>query len=327
MLPLLTLSAFAAALTGSSPAPAPAARQDIVDLRAGRTPTRHHFVGWADDGSAVARSLVCSEGGELMCRAQLVRATPIGLDRTKLWSSHDYEDEQDPDAETLSLGRASAIRFIRAERDALAALPPLQPGQAVDTPTAAFGSIGGATTTVTVHARPTYDDMDSVRLSVAVTGPSGAVVRLRDLTETGRLERSRVLESRLSPDGERVWVAAYYEDGVMCWDGEDLVFAVANRAAVRARLANSVGLRAYRAGATAEARARFEDATREDATYVWGWFNRAALESHDGEVDAAEQSLRRAVAIDPTKEARACGDQDFANLRAAGRLTGCDAAG
>ncbi|MCH9687810.1 MAG: hypothetical protein K0V04_40645, partial [Deltaproteobacteria bacterium] len=300
---------LAAALLVVLPSVASAgARQDITDLRHGRTSTRQQFHGWTASGHAVAQSLVCSEGGELSCFASIEQSIVGTTDRaTMLWQSTDtlYVDPDSTDPKgPVSMAEAKA--FIRTEAETLDGLGPLEPGTPIATPREAFGTIGGESTRVYIRSTPHPVFEDSMRLYIAVQGPRGASVDLERLSnEPWTIDHERVVDANLSPDGSTVWVAMHYTDGVMCWDGEDLQFAVADRAQVRAKLANAAGLRAYREGELSEAYDRFVDATSEDPSLVWGWYNRGAVESRRGDTAAAADSLGRALALDPKKRERA----------------------
>ena len=193
----------------------------------------------------------------------------------------------------------------------------LSAGERVADPAAAFGTIGGEPTEIYVRttSHPDPDQEPALRLHVAVRGPRGVSVDLERLDNTPwHVDAQEVLEASISPDGRAVWMAIHYRDGVMCWDGEDIELSIADRANVRAKLANAVGLRADEAGETHEAYARFVEATTEDPGYAWGWWNRGALESRRGDVDAAAKSLAQAIALDQGFAERACGDEDYAAL-------------
>jgi tetratricopeptide (TPR) repeat protein len=297
------------------------ARKDIVELRHGRTSSHVEFLGWTDDGRAVARRLVCSEGGEVACRAS-IDALAVGSPEhtTLLWQNSEslYETATADDPKG-PISTAEATAFIRAESKALARLATLSPGERATDPVAAFGTIGGEPTAIYVRtaSHPDPDEEPALRLHVAVRGPRGVSIDLESLDNMPwRVDAQEVLHASTSPDGSAVWMAIRYEDGVMCWDGEDIELTIADRGQVRAKLANAVGLRADVAGETAEAYARFVEATTEDPTYAWGWWNRGALEGRRGELDAAAQSLGRAIALDASFAERACDDDDYAGLAA-----------
>jgi tetratricopeptide (TPR) repeat protein len=290
------------------------ARRDIVELRHGRTRSHQTFFGWTEDGQAVARRLVCSEGGEMTCRATIDVLEPGEDDHTTLlWenteSLYEVATPEDPKG-PISLAEATA--FIRAEAKALRTWDRLVPGAVVSPPAEAFGTIGGEPTWIYLRTSNHPTEEDALRLHVAVRGPRGVSIDLEQIdNEPWRLEGFDLLDARVSADGSSVFVAMHYMDGVMCWDGEDIELTVADRRAVRAKIANAVGLRAYRAGELDEARARFHDATVENPEYAWGWFNQAALQSRRAEVEESVRSLGRAIDLDERLRERACKDDDF----------------
>ncbi|MEM9453990.1 MAG: tetratricopeptide repeat protein [Myxococcota bacterium] len=295
------------------------ARQDIVDLRHDRARSHQEFLGWTDDGRAASRRLVCSEGGELSCRATIDQLR-VGEadDSTLLWHNEDsLYDAATPQNPKGPISTAEAGRFIRNEAKARDALGPLTPAAAVANPAGAFGTIAGEPTEIYLRTSPHPTDEEALRLHVAVRGPRGAWVDLERLAnEPWRIESQRVVDARVSPDGDTVWIALHYVDGVMCWDSEDIELTVADRSLVRATLANAAGMRAYAAGQLDEAYELFAAATDEDPQYAWGWFNRGALESRRGDTDHAATSLRRAIDLEPGHRERACGDEDYTALGA-----------
>lgn len=295
------------------------ARKDIVELRHGRTTSHQEFLGWTDDGHAVSRRLVCSEGGEVTCRASIDELAVGSAERTTLlWenteSLYELATADDPKG---PISTAEATAFIRAESKALGRLATLSSGERAADPAAAFGTIGGEPTRIYLRtsSHPDPDEEPALRLHVAVEGPRGASIDLESLDNTPwHVDAQEVLEARTSPDGRSVWMAIHYRDGVMCWDGEDIELTIADRGQVRAKLANAVGVRADQAGQTDEAYARFVEATAEDPGYAWGWWNRGALEGRRGDVTAAASSLRKAIALDESFAGRACADADYAEL-------------
>jgi tetratricopeptide (TPR) repeat protein len=293
------------------------ARRDIVELRHGRTRSHHAFLGWTEDGEAVSRRLVCSEGGEVACRATIDVLKPGGNERTTLlWeNTESLYEVATPENPKGPISAAEATAFIRAEAKARSTFDRLVPGDVVTPPAEAFGTIGGEPTRIYLRTSDHPSQEESLRLHVAVLGPRGVAIDLERLdNEPWRIEGHELLDARVSPDGSSVFVAMHYLDGVMCWDGEDIELTIADRHAVRAKIANAVGLRAYRAGELDEARARFHDATVEDPDYAWGWFNLAALQSRHGELDASARSLGRAIDLDERLRQRACNDDDFTAL-------------
>lgn len=295
------------------------ARKDIVELRHGRTRSHHELLGWTDDGRAISRRLVCAEYGEVTCRASIDELAVGATEReTLLWESTEslYESAT-PDDPKGPISTAEATAFIRAEARALAAHASLSPGERVVDPAGAFGTIGGEPTEIYVRtsSHPDPDEEPALRLHVAVRGPRGVSIDLESLENAPwRVDAQEVLEASVSPDGRAVWTAIHYRDGVMCWDGEDIELTIADRGRVRAKLANAVGLRADQAGEPAEAYARFVEATTEDPGYAWGWWNRGALESRRGDVEAAVESLAEAIALDGAFAERACTDGDYAGV-------------
>lgn len=295
------------------------ARKDILELRHGRTRSHQEFLGWTDDGRAVSRRLVCAEYGEVTCRASIDELAVGSRERTTvLWENTEslYETATAADPKG-PISTAEATAFIRAETKALHAFADLSPGERVADPAAAFGTIGGEPTQIYVRtaSHPDPDEEPALRLHVAVRGPRGASIDLERLDNMPwRVDAEEVIDARVSPDGDAVWMAVHYRDGVMCWDGEDIELTIAERGAVRAKLANAVGLRADAAGETDEAYARFVEATAEDPGYAWGWWNRGALESRRGELRAAAESLRHAIALEASFAERACADDDYAAL-------------
>lgn len=313
------------------------ARKDIVELRHGRTSSHQELLGWTADGHAVSRRLVCSEGGEVTCRASIDELAVGSAERTTLlWENTEslYETATAGDPKG-PISAAEATAFIRAEAKALGRLAALSPGERAADPAAAFGTIGGEPTRIYVRtsSHPDPDEEPALRLHVAVRGPRGASIDLEALDNMPwHVDGEQVLEASTSPDGSAVWMAIHYRDGVMCWDGEDIELTIADRANVRAKLANAVGLRADAAGETVEAYARFVEATTEDPGYAWGWWNRGALESRRGDVTAAATSLRKAMALEESFAERACADDDYtalvdselgAELLACGYAEGC----
>jgi hypothetical protein len=313
-----SLLALAALLLLPSVAAADA-RKDILELRHGRTRSYQEFLGWTDHGHAVSRRLVCAEYGEVTCRASIDELAVGSRERTTvLWQNSEslYETATADDPKG-PISTAEATAFIRAEAKALRSLTDLSPGERMAEPAAAFGDIGGEPTEIYVRtsSHPDPDEEPALRLHVAVRGPRGASIDIEPLDNMPwRVDAQEVIEARVSPDGSAVWMAIHYRDGVMCWDGEDIELTIADRGAVRAKLANAVGLRADHAGQAVEAYTRFVEATTEDPGYAWGWWNRGALESRRGDVAAAAESLRNAIALDGSFSERACADEDYAAL-------------
>jgi tetratricopeptide (TPR) repeat protein len=85
-------------------------------------------------------------------------------------------------------------------------------------------------------------------------------------------------------------------------------------------------MHAYEAGELDEASEWFHEATKEDPSYAWGWFNRGALESRRGELEAAAKSVGKAIELDDRHRTRACADADYTALaatQAGGALLEC----
>lgn len=293
------------------------ARQDIIDLRRGQLESQSTFLGWTEDGKAVSRSLVCSEGGAVVCRAS-VDALGVGEAEksTVVFHSDNFEGEyEDPRKGPISTGEAMA--FIRGEAEAIDALGPLSSGTKSAEPKGVFGVVGGTQTKVYLRTSQHRTDEEALNLFISVRGPRGASIDLEHMVNAPwRVDSQQVVDARVSPDGESVWLAMHYTDGVMCWDGEDIELTIADRNLVRAKLANAAGMRAYRSGDFDEAAELFREATIEDPGYEWSWFNQGAMHSRNGDIEAARASLEKALEIDHGLWERACGDDDYANLMA-----------
>jgi len=294
------------------------AREDIIALRHGRTASHQQFLGWTEDGQAISRRLVCSEGGALSCRASIDTLQVGVAERNDVLFDNDALDEtasvDDPKG---PISTAEATAFIRGEAKALDALGPLDPGTTTGDPEGIFGTIGGEPTEIYLRTSKHRTDEMALNLYISVRGPRGATIDLEHMVNAPwRVGSRQILDARISPDGESVWLAMHYTDGAMCWDGEDIELTIANRSLVRAKLANAAGLRAYRADEIDEAATLFEQATAEDPTYAWGWFNQGALHSQSGDLEGAAVSLSEAIALDPSHQARACDDEDYGALAA-----------
>jgi hypothetical protein len=292
------------------------ARQDIIDLRRGDTVSHQEFLGWTDDGQAISRRLVCSEGGAMWCRATIDALKPGAAQSSHVLLDNDGLDEvATPGDPKGPISASEATAFIRGEAKALGALGHLSPGSSTRDPEGIFGEIGGEPTEIYLRTSSHRTDEMALNLYISVRGPRGASIDLEHMVNAPwRVGDEQVLDARISPEGDSVWLAMHYTDGAMCWDGEDIELTIAVRGQVRAKLANAAGLRAYRAGELDEAAALFDQATVEDPTYAWGWFNRGALHSQRGEVEAAALSLTEAIALDPSHQERACGDDDYQAL-------------
>ncbi|MEM7154567.1 MAG: tetratricopeptide repeat protein [Myxococcota bacterium] len=288
------------------------ARQDIIDLRRGQLESQSTFLGWTDDGRAVSRRLVCSEGGAVVCRAS-IDALEVGADEesTVLFHSDNFEgDYEDPRKGPVST--AEAMAFIRGETKALDDLGALEAGTKSSDPKGVFGVVGGTQTKVYLRTSRHRTDEEALNLFISVRGPRGASIDLEHMVNAPwRVDSEQVIDARISPDGESVWLAMHYTDGVMCWDGEDIELTIADRGRVRAQLANAAGMRAYRSGDFDEAAELFGEATAEDPSYGWSWFNQGAMHSRNGDFEEADQSLRNAMNTDHRFAERACADDDY----------------
>ncbi len=292
------------------------ARKDIVDIRHGHMDSHQEFLGWTDAGEAVSRRLVCTEDGALSCRASIDTLKVGAAEQVDMvFYTDDLDGEATPDDPKGPISTSQAMRFIRGEADAIHAAGTLSAGTKASDPTTVFGTVGGTPTEVYLRTSTRRTDEDALNLYISVRGPRGATIDLEHMVNAPwRVDSDQVLDARISPDGGSVWVAMHYTDGVMCWDGEDIELAIADRAQVRGKLANAGGMRAYRSGDLDQAEALFEEATREDPSNAWGWFNRGALQSRRGEVKAAAVSLARAIELDPSHQERACDDADYEAL-------------
>lgn len=143
--------------------------------------------------------------------------------------------------ETLSyfgyerLSTADAVRFIRAERDAIAALGPLLPAAPpLADGTHAFGAVAGTPTTIRGRIVRTPDLDPGGHVRVAAHGPNGRheLVRIGDAYTIDALTTT----AYPSPDGRHVALAFELESTTMCWDFTDVAFVLADVAAVRASL-------------------------------------------------------------------------------------------
>ncbi len=294
------------------------AREDIIALRHGHTASHQQFLGWTEDGQAISRRLVCSEGGALTCRASIDTLQVGATEHDQVLFENDALDvTASADDPKGPISTTEAMAFIRGEAEALASLGPLEPGTTTDDPEGIFGTIGGEPTQIYLRTSKHRTDEMALNLYISVRGPRGATIDLEHMVNAPwRVGSRQVLDARTSPDGESVWLAMHYTDGAMCWDGEDIELTIADRSAVRAKLANAAGLRAYRAGELDEAATLFEQATTEDPTYAWGWFNQGALQSQRGDVQGAALSLAEAIELDPSHQERACADEDYGALAA-----------
>jgi hypothetical protein len=283
------------------------ARADVMAIRRDSLSFTHRFLGWTSDGRAAFRWAFCSEGGQRSCRAGvgLYSADAPGSVVTTLdYSGYDR------------MSTEQAQGFIRGEAAAIAALPPLTLTNALADPNTAFGPVAGAPTRIGTTTQADPDDPElSFRYSLALLGRRGARARIHELTTAYSLDALAVT-AYPSPDARRVALVATHTSTSMCWDFGGVLVAVVDVASVRARLASSAGMRAYRSGAYDEAQRSFREATELAPAYALGWFNRGALASRALDLTEATASVSRAIALDASMRARACADSDYATLRA-----------
>jgi hypothetical protein len=204
------------------------ARADVFALRHEQSPTAHTFLGWTPDGRAAFRWIVCSEGGERQCSAAVGTFGPGGARNvTPIFSYAGYD----------RVSTVDAMAFIRAERAALAALPPLTLTSPAPDGLGAFGDAGGTPTRIRARIVPTpalAPDGGLVRVAVHGAGRVRA-----ELTSMGAAFTVSALavDAFPSPDGRLVALALRAETTSMCWDFTDVAFVVADIADVHARLA------------------------------------------------------------------------------------------
>ena len=314
---LLTVITLALA-AGSGTTRADGAR-DVSDIRMGKLPILHEWLGWDDTGAANLRSFVCSDGGTETCRVSFLRARPDAkgeattvLDINEVYCS--------PAKRCEPLDRRTVSRFIAAEQAAIAALPALRrmtPAEA--DPLGVFGAVVGLDTRVAIRAidASTPDDTKVV-VQLVVRATDGSVETLATLDDrVFRLNASKIVEARKSPDGRAALFVVQTSVGVMCWDFDSLPAVAVDIPRHRASLANTMGFRAWRRKDLAFALRAFTEATTTDPTFGLGWYNRAAVESRDGDLTSACASFGRALAIDAAFASRGCDDPDFVALRAA----------
>jgi hypothetical protein len=126
---LVVLASLAAVAV--SPTDAPDARNDIVDIRHGRTPTRHRLLGWTIEGAAVMRDIECdvNDGSGIpFCRATITVAPLRGRAKTHVLLDISWPEFKFGCTEACyPLAYRTALKFIRAEQRVLVALGPLAP--------------------------------------------------------------------------------------------------------------------------------------------------------------------------------------------------------
>lgn len=305
------------ALSLLSPSARADARADLVAMRGGERPVRTEMLGWDLAERAHFRTVVCSEGGSTTCSVTYERRGPgeppgdtVVLSVAEVYCGDGSCPLSDPKV---------VARFLAADARARDMLPALTAAAPEKDASGVFGPVAGASTRVEVRVLDrSTPDRPSALAELVLRGRGGAVEVLGKLAEGYRVEKSALVGAYRSPSAARVALAVETETGVMCWSFQDLHTLAVDAARARAGLANTIGFRAYKRGSMTEARAAFTEATATDPTFALGWYNRAALESRDGDVAAAAVSLERAVALDASFQRRACKDRDFDALRGAG---------
>jgi hypothetical protein len=303
-----------------APLPAVAApRGDVADIRAGKLPVRHEWLGW-EGPIAHFRIVVCSDGGTVHCTVAFRRerdgstpAVTTVLDEVEVNCGVGSCPLDDPKV---------VAKFLAQDARAVAALPAgLTRTPEEKDPASVFGTVAGEATRVeirAVDATTSPDEGPRVSAQLVVRGKGGAVEPLVVLDKSAfRLNSSKLVAAHVSPDGARVAIVARTNVGVMCWDFDALSPVVLDVRRHRASLANTIGFSAYKKGDLATAKSAFVEATAHDPSFGLGWFNRAAVESRAGDVASASSSLKRALGVDPAFAKRACKDRDFDPLRKA----------
>ena len=316
---VLGLLAFAACLVAARGARADAA-QDVRDIRAGRLPVRHQWLGWDAAGHAHVRELVCSDGGTVSCRAAFLELEPRGKGkRTALLDVNEVYCGNG--SSCAALDKKTVGAFEAAEKRALAALPSATPTPPLADPKGVLGAVAGEPTRVEVAAfdvSKSPDDVPHLAVRLVARGKGGAFEVLATLDErVFTLDKSKLEAAYASPDGKSAVVVATTETSVMCWSFQSLESVLVDLPQRRASLANTIGFRAWKKGDMPSALAAFTESTQHDASYALGWYNRAAVESRTGGAVAAAASFKKAVGLDPKLAARACKDRDFDAMRAA----------
>jgi hypothetical protein len=120
---LLVLASLLVAVPAAAapPTDAPHAREDIVDARNGHMPARHTALGWTTDGAIAVRATLPMADAATGLQAALTLA------RAGAPSTRTVLAEVVCDDDPCVVAYPTARDFIRAERRALAALPPLTP--------------------------------------------------------------------------------------------------------------------------------------------------------------------------------------------------------
>lgn len=306
-------------LLASGPALADATR-DVRDLRAGELPLRYDWLGWDATSAAHFRTLTCSGGGTTSCSAALVKqAADVPARATPLLSvSELYCGKVGP---CTALDAATVRAFVAAEKSALAARPATTRTAAASDPLLVFGAVAGDATRLEVRTRDVSqgpDDSPRLQSELVLRGKGGAIEALGVLDRRiDRLDAGRVRDVFVSPDGRTAAIVVETHVGMMCWDFDGLHTVGASMHRHKASLANTIGFVAWKRGDMASALAGFGEATRVDASFGLGWYNRAAVESRNGDAPRAAGSFAVAVGLDRSFARRACKDPDFTALRAA----------
>ncbi len=310
----ILLASFFVCLPGRALADA---RADLRDLRRGELPVRHEALGWTNDGRFAVRTLACSLGGTTACRAE-VRI--VGGAETEVHELLDVVEVYcDAGSPCEALPADVGVQFVHAEEAAMASLPRLTTTEPVGRLSEAFGEVAGEATSFETFVRAAHvEDLDVPgAIADLVVRAGRSRVRVASLSPAHqRIEGLDLVAVHPSPDGKRLAVVTNVGPGDMCWGPFwEVSVVVVDVAHVRSRVANSLGLRRYRADDLAGALAAFSDATREDPSQAFAWFNRAAVESRGGRLADAQASLARAIALDAGMARRACRDRDFDALR------------
>jgi hypothetical protein len=314
----------AAALLLLLPAVASAdATRDVKELRAGKLPVRYEWLGWSGS-TAHLRTLVCSEGGTTSCTAAIVKQSEARLERVELLSVQELYCG--PGSACAPLDAATVNAFVGRERVANAALPVLAQGRAVTDPARVFGAVAGEATTVQLRVRDASNqDGPKLDTELVLRGKGGALETLGVLDRGAyRFNGGAIQGAHLSDDGKTAAFAVQFAVGVMCWDFAGLQTVVVDLARKQASLANTIGWRAYQKGDMVAALAGFTESTSLDPSFGLGWYNRASVESRNGDLAKAKSSFEQALKLDSLFAKRACKDPDFKALRAAEpALFGC----
>ncbi len=105
--------ALLSVLLASASVHADPVRDDIVDIRHGRSPDRRVFLGWTADGSAVEHDVLCAVQNDVsVCWSALVVSSIHGIETTRLFGIEN----------AAGLSTDVAGKAIATERDTLATL-------------------------------------------------------------------------------------------------------------------------------------------------------------------------------------------------------------